>query len=480
MNKVLKKYSNMPVQLKASVWFLACSLLQRGISVITTPIFTRLLSTSEFGKYSTFNSWWSIINVFVSLHLFSGVYTQGLVKFDEQKERYSSALQGLTVCLVAGWTVVYLIFHEWLNKVFSLTTIQMLALFSMIWTSAVFNFWAAEQRVGYKYKRLIAVTLVASLAKPTVGIILVLNCTDKVTARILGLAAVELVCYVGLFCSQMVRGKVFFSKRIWSYGLKLSIPLIPHYLSQTVLNNSDRIMIEKMVDSSSAGIYSLAYSLSMLMTLLNSALIQTIEPWMFRKIKDREIKDIGRISYVALGVVAVLNLLLIFFAPEIVAIFAPASYYEAIWVIPPVAMSVYFIFAYSLFADFEFYFEKTKLISLATGVGAALNIILNFIFIRQFGYIAAGYTTLICYAVYAVMHYIFMTKICNEYLDREQPYDMKKIAGITVLFVISGFLILLTYSNTLIRYILAFCVIVVLIALRKKIIAIVRELKKDN
>jgi hypothetical protein len=73
-----------------------------------------------------------------------------------------------------------------------------------------------------------------------------------------------------------------------------------------------------------------------------------------------------------------------------------------------------------------------------------------------------------------------MTKICNEYLDREQPYDMKKIAGITVLFVISGFLILLTYSNTLIRYILAFCVIVVLIALRKKIIAIVRELKKDN
>ena len=50
--------------------------------------------------------------------------------------------------------------------------------------------------------------------------------------------------------------------------------------------------------------------------------------------------------------------------------FAPESYIDAIWVIPPIAMSVYFMFAYDLFAKFEFYYEKTKLISFATVMGA--------------------------------------------------------------------------------------------------------------
>lgn len=51
MNKLLVKYRSIPVQVKASLWFLICAFLQKGISFITTPIFTRLLSTSEYGQY---------------------------------------------------------------------------------------------------------------------------------------------------------------------------------------------------------------------------------------------------------------------------------------------------------------------------------------------------------------------------------------------------------------------------------------------
>lgn len=460
MNKLLTKYKSMPVQVRASVWFLICSMMQRGISVITTPIFTRLLTTSEYGEFNTFNSWWSIINVFVSLHLFSGIYTQGLVKFDEKKERYSSALQGLTLTLVIVWFSLYFIFHDQVNGLLHLTTIQMTALFVMIWTSAVFNFWASAQRVNYKYQRLVILTLIVSLAKPIVGIYLVTHFEDKVTARILGIAGVELICYFGLFFSQMQKGKVFISKEIWKYGLTLSIPLIPHYLSQTVLNNSDRIMIERMVDSSSAGIYSLAYSLSMIMTLFNSALLQTLDPWIYQKIKTNKTNDIGKVAYASLALIAVINLVLIMMAPEIVRIFAPAEYYEAIWVIPPVAMSVYFLFAYNLFADFEFYFEKTRSLALATVMGAVLNIILNYIFIRIFGYVAAGYTTLVCYILYAVFHYLFMRRICRTKLKGEQPYNLRVLLGITICFLGLGFATLFTYGNTLVRYIFVIALLV--------------------
>ena len=77
--KLLDKYNSLPVQIKASFWFLTCSFMQKGISTITVPIFTRLLTTAEFGQISVYNSWQGIISIIVSLHLTAGVYMRGLV-----------------------------------------------------------------------------------------------------------------------------------------------------------------------------------------------------------------------------------------------------------------------------------------------------------------------------------------------------------------------------------------------------------------
>ena len=149
MGKFLQKYRNMSVQVRASFWFLICSFLQKGISSITTPIFTRLLTTEEYGQYGAFNSWLGIITIFVTLNLFYGVYTQGLVKYEEQRAVYSSSLQGLTLTLCLVWTAVYLVKRDFWNSLFSLTTVQVLAILVMIWATAAFNFWAAERRVMY-------------------------------------------------------------------------------------------------------------------------------------------------------------------------------------------------------------------------------------------------------------------------------------------------------------------------------------------
>ena len=95
---------------------------------------------------------------------------------------------------------------------------------------------------------------------------------------------------------------------------------------------------------------------------------------MYKKIRDKEYDSIGEVSVMLLILIGVLNLFLIALAPEAIAILAPPAYYEAIWVIPPVSMSVFFMFMYSLFANFEFYYEKTKLMMVASVSGAALNI----------------------------------------------------------------------------------------------------------
>ena len=101
-----------------------------------------------------------------------------------------------------------------------------------------------------------------------------------------------------------------------------------------------------MIGESEAGIYTLAYSLAFLMTIFNTALMATLNPWIYQKIKDRKEKEIGKIAYLSLGFVAIVNILLILLAPELVRIFAPEEYYNAIYVVPPVAMSVFFLFSY--------------------------------------------------------------------------------------------------------------------------------------
>lgn len=472
----MTKYKSLPVQVRASFWFLICAFMQKGVSLISTPIFTRLLTTAEYGQYSVFNSWLGIVTVFISLNLFWGVYTQGLVKFEEERSVFSSSMQGLTTTMNLGWTGIYLLFHTFWNRIFTLTTVQMLAMLVMIWTTSVFSFWSSEQRVEFRYRKLVIITAVTSVAKPVIGIVFVLLAEDKVTARILGLVLVELVAYTGLYIAQMKRGKVFFSKKYWKYALAFNIPLLPHYLSNTVLNSADRIMIGRMIGTGQAGIYNLAYSVSLIMTLFNNALRQTLEPWMYKKIKEQRYHDIKHMVYPSLVGIAGINLLLIAFAPEIIAIFAPESYYDAIWVIPPIAMSTYFTFSYNFFAVYEFYFEKTSYISKATMAGAGLNIILNFIFIKRFGYFAAGYTTLACYVLYAVCHYYNMTKICREEIQGIKPFEEAKLLGITAAFMGIGFLFLFSYKNNWIRYGLIALCIALAVWKRKEIVAAAKSI----
>lgn len=481
MDKLIKKYKSLPVQIKASFWFLICSFLQKGISMITTPIFTRLLSTSEYGEFNVFNSWYSIAFIFVSLSLSSGVYTQGLIKYDKQRKEFSSSLQGLTLTLVSVWTIIYLLFKEFWNNLFSMSTTLMIAMLIMIWTSSAFGFWSAEQRVDYKYKTLVIITLIVSITKPALGILLVTHYDDKVTMRILGLVLVEVIGYTWCAVIQLIKGKKFFSKKFWIYALSYNLPLIPHYLSQMVLNNSDRIMINDMVGSDAAGIYSLAYSLAMIMTLFNNALGQTISPWMYQKIKDKKISDIAPVAYLSIAVVIVVNMILIAFAPEAVRIFAPKSYYEAIYCIPPVAMGVLFLYSYDLFAKFAFYYEKTTMIMFASIGGAILNIILNYIGIKMFGYIAAAYTTLICYIAFDIFHYVLMTKICKKYLDDVKPYNTKLLVGIAILFILMGFVLMSTYRLPIIRYaiiVILGCIMIINRKVIKEKINILIQLKQ--
>ena len=282
--------------------------------------------------------------------------------------------------------------------------------------------------------------------------------------------------YIILFFKQILSSRNFCHKKYWNYTLKFNIFLLPHYLSTSVITSVDRIMIEKMVGLEEAGIYSLAYSIALILSILNTALFQTINPWLFEKIKKKDFSRISQIAYPTMILIAGINILLILFAPEVTHIFAPKEYHNAIYVIPPVTMSVFFMFIYGYFACFEFYYEKSFYISFATVINAILNILLNYIFINKFGYYAAGYTTLFCYILFAFFHYYFMRKICNKYLGGIHVYGEKILLEISLSFLFIGFLITITYPFQHIRYILIAIFTLIIILFRKTIYIILKDI----
>lgn len=197
-------------------------------------------------------------------------------------------------------------------------------------------------------------------------------------------------------------------------------------------------MIQKMVGESAAGVYSLAYSMAMILSMINTSILQAIRPWVFQRIKAGEKEKIQPVVVSAILVVAFCNIMLISFAPELVAIFAPGSYSGAIDLMPPITLAVLFAFLYNLFVDIEMYFEKTKSVMNIAIVCAAINLITNYFGIMWFGYAAVAYTTLACYILMAILHYCSMERMLRKNNIKGKIYDAKIIVAISLAYVLIG------------------------------------------
>lgn len=467
--KAIEKYKKIPEGVKASLWFVVCGVVQKGISFLTTPIFSRLLSTSEYGVVSVFTTWHNIIIIFASLNLASGVFLRGLIKYDDDKDEFIASVQSLFVIVFSITFLLYIIFASKWNLLFELSTGYMCLMFADILVQVAFHFWSARQRVQYKYKMLIFFTLLNALLRPGLGVIAINLMSDKVFARISTMVLADIISFGYFFVDFYWRKKIIFSVKYWKYALTYNLPLVPHYLSQFILSQSDRLMIKKMVDDSATGIYSLAYSCAVVLTIVNGAINNSYNPWMYQKIKNGEYNKIGKVSYGALAIVGFLNLFLIICAPEILKIMAPASYSGAIWVIPPIAMGTFFMFLYGLFSNVEFYYEKTQYMMIASVLGAGLNIVLNYIFIRIYGYLAAGYTTLVCYVCFSFVHCLLMMNILKKEAPGVKIYDLRIILGISFGFVILGFGFMFLYNYPIIRYAVMLIIVIVVFIKRKAI-----------
>ncbi len=472
----IKNYKNLPEPVKASMWYTVSNVLQKGMALLATPIFTRLMTKDQYGEYSIFLSWYNIFVIFSSLNLFQNSYDKGLLVYEKTERAFTSSMLGLCFTLCTALLAVYLLFQDFWTEVLRMSPALMAAMFLLLYTNPASEFWASRERFHYRYKKYIAITLCTTAMSLVLGVIFVVNTEQKTIARVYTDVFAKSFFPAILFVLLMVQGKCFFQKDYWKYGLTFNLPLIPHYLSTFALNQADRIMIGDMVSDAAAAVYSVAYTISTVMLLVTNAINQSLVPYIYKAINGGCPEKVGKSTRMLFLLVSLLSILTMCFAPEVIFLFAGSGYAEAIWVIPPIAASVFFIFCYTMFSTIEYYFMETKLIA-AASVGCALaNIGLNYVFIRLFGYYAAGYTTLACYILLALTHYVFYRKTIRK---QEVPslYDEKTVMLCALLTLAVMLVMVMTYRFWPVRYGLLAVVAIAAIIKRKTIIALLKSIR---
>ena len=189
-------------------------------------------------------------------------------------------------------------------------------------------------------------------------------------------------------------------------------------------------------------------------------------PFIYEKCKRNEFDKIDKASKPIILFFAVVCFAIILFAPEVIKIMATKEYYESIYVIPPIICGVFFQVQYYLYANVLFYYKKPIYVMIGSISAFIINIILNVCFIPTYGYVAAGYTTLISYLIQAIIDYIAMKKIIKVDI-----YDGKFILILSLLVVITAMFTNFIYELTIVRYIILVAIALFAFIFRKKIIA---------
>ena len=473
---VLKRYRAMSKVKKATLWITLCSFLQRGLSFITVPIFTRLLSTSDYGSVSVYQSWEMVATYLATLGVTYGGFNNGMIKFKDDREGYTSSVAGLVLALGVLWVVLSRVLSGNVVALTGMPLTLVSLLFVEVVVKGIYDIWVSRMKFDYEYRKLVPASLVLSVAVPALGVLFVVMASDKVLARILSFVLVEAAFALILGGCMLKRSKTLYKWEYWKFTLLFNIPLLPHYLSQVVLSSSDRIMIANMCSAADAGVYSIAYSVGMLMTLLTNSLNSTVVPWLYRTLDAKKLKRIDRMSVSLLGALALIVVFVDILAPEVVGILAPGEYSEAMTLVPVIAASVFFMFMYSYCSNIEFYYEKTRLAAIASVIAAALNLGLNAVFIPMFGYRAAGYTTLICYVALGAAHYAFSQRVTR---DKTGASALNGIAiwGLSLVFVGISLVLPLLYPHPIIRYAVFGVALAAAFLCRRTIIAKLKEFK---
>ena len=134
--------------------------------------------------------------------------------------------------------------------------------------------------------------------KTSLSILLILTAfrSERYLGRVLGtlISSGIVTAYILFRIFQRARPRI--NTEFWRYGLKISLPIVPHGLSQILLSSFDRLMIKAQIGDTQAGIYSFAYTVGTIFTVVGSSLDTAWAQWFYDQMEKKNLGKIRRVA----------------------------------------------------------------------------------------------------------------------------------------------------------------------------------------
>ncbi len=438
--------ANSNVVVKSGLWYTVANFLTKGILFLSTPIFTRLMTQEEFGAFSNFSSWLNIFVIVVTLNVEASLIS-ARYDYEQALDRYVFSALTLSSVSTLVWALVCNLFMGPVSAFLEIDPLYINGMFAYLLFFPALQLFQTQERYFFRYKTSAALSLITTFGSCALSVILVIGMSrarlgGRIIGHILPTVLIGLALY--LLLARRARGIDFKS---WKYTLGVCLPYVPHLLSMTVLNSTDRIMITKICGEQENALYSVAYNVAMIVTLLLTALNGAFSPWLAQKLAREEYGDVRRVSKTYIGVFMVFGVGLMLLSPEVLYIMGGQDYMEAKSVMVPVSVGCMCQFLYTLFVNVEQFYKKTVGMALASVSAAVLNYLLNLWLIPQYGYVAAAYTTLVGYLWLLAVHMLLVRR-----MKKQAVYSYPFVLGMLAVLGVVGVGMTALYGMPLLRY----------------------------
>ena len=435
--------------IKAGFWYVISTFLVKGLSFITTPVFSRLLTKAEYGEFSNFASWQALLLIITSMEMQNTV-ARAYYDYKKDFDKYVSSVTIVSCAFTFLLYILFLLCGDWALSIVSIPKQYVHILFFMLMFQACKQIYMSRERTMYRYKSVAVISVVNLLLPTLIAVALVVlanhNGTSALSARIYGFYVPSAL--IGLGCAAVLlrKGKSF----RWShckYALALSLPLMVHYFTAHLLTSSNTIVTKNVLGAVAVSVVSIASSANHILTILLQSVSGAVTTWLMDNLELKDVKAVrkGTLAYVAGISVVALGVILL--APEVIWVLGGSKYAEAMWLMPGMVVAVLIQSATTIFTIMLTYQKKVVRTALYTGIMAVLCIVAKIYLLPIFGVQSLPFLNMAAFLALFVINYLLVRKAG---LGKYVP--IKAIAGILAGLLLLMFVSYFLYMHTWLRY----------------------------
>ena len=401
--------------LKDSAIYSIPALLSRGLYLFLVPLYTRVLSPSDYGSLDLLTVFAGIINLTIGLEVSQGVARFYAAERDpERKVAYASSAFWFTLTCYCVFAVVTLLFadplsglimgQEGLEAAFSIGVLY-------ISVSGIFLLIQNQFRWELRSKEYAAITMLMSLVNAVTSFCLAYRLSWGIEGLLLGMLAGNLVGVLAGVWRLRASFRFIFNSALLLEMLAFSTPLVLSSVAVWVSLYIDRMMINHFLTIEEVGLYGIGYRVASIVGLVMVGFQGSLNPLVYTYYREAEThRQLARIFRIFLffGLMAFIALSLA--ASEILRFMTGPSFYGSavvvFYLVPALMLSNMYIFAPGIgIAKRTHYFVWIN-------IGAALlNTLLNILLIPLLGIVGAALATMLNYLVVFIIQMVLSQRL---------------------------------------------------------------------